>query len=181
MGREPRLETNFFLTGPRHTGKTTLLFRALREAGIRPAGFAVKRVYSRGRVASFRLVDLASRRAATVVKQDPQGVWRADPDGFDGVGTDAILSALAGGVLVVMDELGTYEREAVRFREAVQAALDSPTPVLGVLKETTDPFVTGVRNRADTRVVPVQASDRARAETELRAWLAALLSGPTGG
>ena len=41
-----------------------------------------------------------------------------------------------------MDELGIYERDALEFQAHVFRVLDSPLPVLGVLKDKSSPFWT---------------------------------------
>ncbi|HHY94189.1 MAG TPA: hypothetical protein GX513_04145 [Firmicutes bacterium] len=163
---------NLFLCGPRHSGKTTTVFRVIREVGVPAGGFVVKRVYVRGRVAHFRLVDLRSRQAAVVVYQNQEGAWVPDLTGFEGVGATSIVSAVREAPLVIMDELGSYELGAPRFLAAVREALDAPVPVLGVLKRESNPFLDSVRRRGDTRVVPVEVGSRLQAEQELREWLA---------
>jgi nucleoside-triphosphatase THEP1 len=57
-----------------------------------------------------------------------------------------------------MDELGRFELEAPLFLAAVTQALDSPVPVVGVLKAESNLFLDGIRARPDVKVVTLDDS-----------------------
>lgn len=69
-------------------------------------------------------------------------------------------SALEAGRVVIVDEIGPLQLTSQRFAEAVQAALDGPSPVLGVLSPQEHPFLDAIRARRDTLVVPVTPGNR---------------------
>jgi len=169
------LARNFFLTGPKHAGKSTILSTAL-EGFPRPVGgFRVERVFEGKRLRAFRLVDLISGEA-TVVASARRGGWDVHADAFEGVGVQAIKRASTGAELIVMDELGRFELRAPVFRQAVMDALASPVPVVGVLKADSNPFIDAIRGREDTAVVEVTPENREEAMRHLKAWLADVLS-----
>lgn len=175
--------TNLFLTGPPGTGKTTLLFFALKAClpldarwpDRRPApaesapapwrgwpgvgGFVVKRVYRAGRRVALDLVDLGTGQRATLVSFPAPGPPRVAPEAFAGVGVPAIRRALDSSRVVVMDELGRFELGSPAFLAAVGEALASPVPVVGVLKAESNPFLDSIRARPDTVVISLDPAD----------------------
>ncbi|MGE5485998.1 MAG: nucleoside-triphosphatase [Ignavibacteriales bacterium] len=178
--------SNLFLTGPRGAGKTTILFRALRDRRIRAGGYVVKKVYRGGRRTGMDIVDLLTgdrRRLITLVTcEDCGGVPAApaipviDLEGFVSIGIPAIQSALAGGAdIVVLDEIGRFELAVPEFIALVEEALDSPAPVTGVVKAESNTLLDGIRSRPDVRLVRVDREERGRAEEEYRDLLSRLV------
>jgi len=155
--------TNLFLTGPSGTGKTTMLFSVLGDTGpgfLGPpgiGGFVVKRIYEEGHRVAMDLVDLGSGERARLLDFGAPGGGPGAPrvriEAFTRVGVPAIQRALRAARLVVMDELGRFELKAPLFLEAVTRALDSPVPVVGVLKAESNLFLDGIRARPDVKVV----------------------------
>ncbi|MCR4402924.1 MAG: nucleoside-triphosphatase [Firmicutes bacterium] len=161
---------NFFLTGPKHVGKSTILFAAVGAFSGRIGGFRVERVYDGKRLRAFRLVDLLSHESA-VIAQARRGGWDVHEGGFELVGVQAIRQALAAADLIVMDELGRFELRAPTFLRTVVDALDSPIPVVGVLKADSNPFIDAIRGREDTLVVEVTPGREEDTASRLRAFL----------
>lgn len=135
-----------FLTGPRRTGKTTMLHRALNRYGVDAGGFIVKRRVrwcpeSRShQVESFDLCDLITGLHSTVIRRGRGGGWAVDADGFRVAGVSSLLRAIRSGRAIIMDELGVFERGIPEFTLAVEQALRSGLPVLGVLKAEASDF-----------------------------------------
>ncbi|MGI6631885.1 MAG: nucleoside-triphosphatase [Bacillota bacterium] len=151
---------NLFLTGRSGVGKTTAIFRALRTSGLDYGGFVVKRRIERSRRTSMEIIDLSSGMKASIASFSPFGKVAPIPTSFVTVGVPAIASALRDKQLVVMDELGRFELGAPEFMQEVFRALDSPTPVVGVLKAESNPFLDSVRARPDVTVIPVSEESR---------------------
>ncbi|NPV70396.1 MAG: hypothetical protein HPY55_07100 [Firmicutes bacterium] len=167
---------NLFLTGPSGAGKTTVLFRALKELNVVAGGYVVKRVYHRGRLCAMDIVDLAGAgRARLLDLQDP-GRPQANPEAFLTVGVSAIRRAMSDRLVIVVDEIGRFELAAPLFLEAVTEALDFPLPVTGVLKQESNWFLDRIRSRADVRIVEVSRDAREAAKTKYTALLSKLLS-----
>lgn len=169
--------SNLFIEGPRGVGKSTLLFRLLRQhgAGLRLGGFAVKRVCTRGVCVGLDLTDLATRQRGRLVTYGADRSRQFYLDVFTTVGVPAIERAIANSDLVIMDELGRLELTVPGFMDAVESALASPRPVLGVLKDVANPFLDGIRPRPDVRVIRLDASERDEAAREYREALMTLL------
>jgi nucleoside-triphosphatase len=62
--------------------------------------------------------------------------------------------------LIVMDELGFMESEALAFREEVLRLLDGDAPVLGVLKSKHTPFLDQVRVHTAVKIIEVTEKNR---------------------
>ena len=69
------------------------------------------------------------------------------------VGGRALEEALSYPGLIVIDEIGNMEIVSQRFQDAVIAALDSPRPVLGVIKYEPGPFVDRIKSRTDVEII----------------------------
>jgi nucleoside-triphosphatase len=167
--------TNLFLTGPPGTGKTSLLFSALKACLPLDAswpgwpgagGFVVKRVYRGGRRVALDLVDLATGQRATLVSFPAPDRPQVTLEAFTGIGAAAVRRALEEARVVVMDELGRFEQGAPAFLAAVHEALDSPIPVVGVLKAESNPFLDAIRARPDTLIVNLEPPRNLRRAAE---------------
>src|SRR5690554_432359 len=151
-----------FLTGRPRCGKTTLL-RTQVQGFESLGGFAVQRLIKRGQTWAFRMLDLAEEPyvpqlesnkafADIVIYMKSQDKWQGDRSVFDEKGSRALEKCLVTQPLVIMDELGIFEREALAFQASVRNVLDSPLPVLGVIKDKTNPFLDQVRQLPQVQI-----------------------------
>ncbi len=62
--------------------------------------------------------------------------------------------------IILMDELGFFEKDALEFKEQVHRTLDSHHKVLGVLKERRNDFLNSVASRNDAKVIRVTLENR---------------------
>lgn len=156
-------KANIFLTGPLEVGKSTLLRKVVRELGWRTGGFQTRPVFDTQGVCGFSMEPFEAGRGAPSVlmaRRTDRG-FDALPITFDGLGCSLLGKALEGGAdLIVMDEIGFFESRAYRFHDAVMACLDSPVPVLGVLKKSEASLPRKIRCRPDVRVVEVSRENR---------------------
>ena len=155
---------HLFLTGRKGVGKSTLI-RSLLAAESDPLGgfFTVKHE------GGVYLLPAAGQRAFTPENLLFRCGHGGDPRRFDDLGC-AALEHTAGCGLLVMDELGSHEAEAVRFQEAVFRALEGDIPVLGVLQQAESPFLTRVARHPRLSVLTVTEENRDALSAELRRW-----------
>ena len=92
-----------------------------------------------------------------------------DPDRFDALGC-AALADTEGCSLLVMDELGPHEAQAVRFQAAVFRALEDGTPILGVLQQADSDFLRRVACHPQVTVLTVTEDNRGSLGAALRHW-----------
>jgi nucleoside-triphosphatase len=169
-----RIRRNLFLTGPKHVGKSTALFSALLKFPVALGGFRVDRVFEGRRLRAFRITDLDTCSSADI-STARKGGWDIHLEAFETVGVEAVRRGIRSRDLVVMDELGRFELRAYGFRQAVTDALNSPVPVIGVLKEDDNPFLNEIRNREDTEVLEVTEENRDDIRRYVEDWLSRVL------
>ena len=92
-----------------------------------------------------------------------------DPRRFDDLGC-AALADTAGCGLLVMDELGPHEAEAVRFQAAVFRALEGDIPILGVLQQAESEFLHRIARHPQVTVLTVTEENRDALLPELLRW-----------
>ncbi len=141
--------SNLFFYGPIGAGKSTLIRDALLPHLDKAGGFYVQRIITDGRCSAFRLcktedaasyilekeVESQAGLDSLFLKSNIDQQWQFDPRVFETAGVDCIQQSLQRGKkLLVMDELGGVELQCPVFMETVRQVLQSPTPVIGVLK-----------------------------------------------
>ncbi|MDR1299260.1 MAG: nucleoside-triphosphatase [Oscillospiraceae bacterium] len=152
---------HIFLTGEIQVGKSTSIRQFLAETGVLADGFTSRVIPANGRrelyISQFdSRRGMPERRLAATVGHPGA---RAFLDVFDGYGTDIINSSGKYG-LVIMDELGSLEENALSFKAAVIEKLNGPVRVLGVIKKTESAFLDSVRKRADVAIITVTPENR---------------------
>ena len=110
--------------------------------------------------------------AENVVVRFQAGVPEADAERFDTLGVRYISEAPERARLLVMDECGRLEREALRFQRCVLNALDGDVPILGVVKAKAAAWADGIRRHPKVRLITVNTHNRDRLPAELAEALA---------
>ena len=154
-------KTNLLITGWPGVGKTTLIKRVLGELRINPVGFYTEEIRERGSRTGFRIRSLTPglpRMDGILAHVDLDGPYRVGRYGvnkkdMEEVGARALEEALTHHSLIVIDEIGNMEIISIRFQQAVIACLESPQPVLGVIKAGRGPFVDRIKSRPDVEII----------------------------
>ena len=155
---------HLFLTGPKGVGKSTLIRDCLsRETGRLGGFFTVKH---RDSVYLLRAGAGEAPDAENVLFRCGCG---GDPDRFDALGC-AALADTKGCSLLVMDELGPHEAQAVRFQAAVFRALEGGIPILGVLQQADSDFLRRIACHPRVTVLTVTEDNRDSLGAALRRW-----------
>ena len=155
---------HLFLTGRKGVGKSTLI-RSLLAAESAPLGgfFTVKHQ------GGIYLLPAAGERAFTPENLLFYCGHGGDPRRFDDLGC-AALADTAGCGLLMMDELGPHEAEAVRFQAAVFRALEGNIPILGVLQQAESEFLDRIARHPQVTVLTVTEENRDALLPELLRW-----------
>ena len=86
-----------------------------------------------------------------------QGITKA----FETRGVEILKNALHHqSDLILMDELGFFEKEALKFQQKVFELLDGGTKVLGVIKKRSNPFLESIKKRENVMVIEVTLDNR---------------------
>lgn len=128
-----------FLTGDRQIGKSRALNGALAQLNLPVFGFRTRFLTRERGSSSLYMVpanDPESFDESMMVAELREGKMRPLPERFDAWGAKLLREALGHPEgLILMDEVGHLEKNALQFQAAIRACLDGETPVLGVLRK----------------------------------------------
>ena len=142
-------------------GKTTLIQELIRELELKPGGFYTREIRENGKRTGFEINGLTPglpRSRGILARVGLESPWRVGRYGvnikdMEEVGALALEEALERSPLIVIDEIGNMEIASTRFQRAVIACLESPRPVLGVIKAGRGPFVDKIKSRSDVEII----------------------------
>jgi nucleoside-triphosphatase len=161
------------LTGRPGCGKTTLIERIVKQLARPAGGFYTEEIRERGRRVGFSIITLDGQETvfAHVDFKKPErlGKYGLDLSVLESVGVEAIREAVRARQLVVIDEIGPMETRSPIFREAVNEALDSESPVLATIFARSLPFTDAIKARPDVTLIEVRPDNRERLVSELSA------------
>jgi nucleoside-triphosphatase THEP1 len=120
------------VSGPAHSGKTTLVLRLLhrlRRQGRKPAGILAEGHWQDHRRSGFTLVDLSDGRrtplADLIRDRGPNGFpYAFHPEGLAAGRRALALSRCAGADLLVIDEVGSLELRGAGWADVLPPLLD---------------------------------------------------------
>lgn len=156
--------SNILVTGRPGVGKTTLIKQVIRELRLNPVGFYTEEIRERGRRIGFRIKSLTPglpRMDGILARIGLPGPHRRGPYtvnllDMEEVGARALEEALSCSQPIVIDEIGNMEIISLRFQRAVISCLESPQPVLGVIKAGRGPFVDRIKSRPDVEIIELR-------------------------
>ena len=154
---------NIFLTGEKQVGKSAIINKIIVDYNEKVCGF--KTLLENTEYRRFYLESISLNNRTTeknyISKRTEEGYTKGIIEAFDGFGTVILSECLASSPsLIVMDELGVFEKNAFLFQEMVYKCLDSAIPVLGVLKAKSSPFLDSIKNRKDVKIFYVNHDNR---------------------
>lgn len=158
-----------FLTGIPGVGKSTVVRQVAEKIklhGVKVGGMTSGDLRSGSARVGFEIRDLLTGKAGVLahVKQTdgPRiGKYRVNSQDLDGIGAEAILSAIRHADLIVIDEVGPMELTSTRFKDAVRAALVCGKAVLGTVhRNAQDPLVRAIKSGAWIEVMEVTHENR---------------------
>jgi nucleoside-triphosphatase len=169
----------FLLTAPPRAGKTTVVrhvVEQLRAAGVPVAGFVTAEIREGGARVGFTVTEIGGPSTVLAhvdwVDRPQVGRYGVDVVAFERVARPALMRAIAGRCVTVVDELAAMELLSPGFVAAVDDLLEAPVPVLATVQVAAHPVTDAWKRRADVEVVLVTEANR---ET-LAGWLAARLA-----
>ncbi len=144
---------NIFITGARGAGKSTLARWFLEKMGLPYVGFqtvVIDRTYA-GPV--YAMEELLTGKSVPISRLTPEGI-RGISAAFDTFGVQGIRRGLSSSApVLLLDEIGRFERHSSPFLDAVTDALDGEKMVVAVLKKEELPHICAIRERQDGLLV----------------------------
>jgi len=165
------------LTGRPGVGKTTVIREVISRLGRGAGGFYTAEVREQGQRTGFRLVALdgpqGTLAGVNIVSPYRVGRYGVHLQDLEQIGVEAIRRALRHPdvAVVVVDEIGKMELLSAAFREAVQAALDGPKPLLATVMAGPQPWVNALKARSNVTLVEVTPANRQTLPGQIMAWL----------
>lgn len=149
--------TNFFVTGAKGVGKSTLLQQVVKELQIGHLlyGFQTLPYYNGNERKGFYMHSLQpiANNDLPISIQDTSYSCETILETFETLGVEILNQCLREEVnYVFLDEIGVLESKAELFKMHIENCLKSPKCVIGVLKEKDHPFIQDIIKRDDTRV-----------------------------
>lgn len=144
---------NFFVTGQKNSGKSTLIQMLMRERKERWYGFFTLPYEIDGKRRGFYLHSLepvaSGENDLPISVQPDESHCIPCRETFEGLGCQCLKEALRQAQWVVMDELGRLEKEAYAFQNAVEQILDSDIFTICAVKKEKNVFLDRIRGRED--------------------------------
>jgi nucleoside-triphosphatase len=156
---------NIFLTGEIQIGKSTVIKKTLAILAMNYGGFRTTFGADRANPSRCLYIHEASAPPEfdaehVVVRFRENGPPVSLPERFDALGAEYIAHARAHTPLIVMDECGSLERNAVHFQQEILSALDGGKPVLGVVKKDAVGWTDRIRNHPKVMLLTVNEDNR---------------------
>ncbi len=162
---------NVAITGAKGAGKSTLARWLLEQRMIPYAGFQTVRYDTTPVGPLYELRDILTGWGTPISELTDEGI-RGIPSAFEGVGVLTLERAIGSAApVLLLDEIGRFERSSDGFLRAVFAALDSEKTVIAVLKQEDLPYIQQIKVRADTLLIDLDQCGREQAREILGNWM----------
>lgn len=173
---EGQVTKNLVLTGTPGVGKTTLIKEVTLPYLDRVGGFYTEQILDGGKRSGFKIRTfdgregvLASKGLASPARLNKYGI---DLGTLERLGVGALVSALEGKRVVVVDEIGSMEILSERFRATVLQCLASPhCRVLATIRRGSQPFTDSIKKMYDTEVMELTRDGFLKARDAVQRWL----------
>ena len=156
------MHRHIFLTGEIGCGKSTALQRTLsllpsvRVKGLQthysePRGSEVKRLYLRA---------FGDTQPGTFLAELPGGDLSRIVPVFDAQGSVLLDEARGSAQLIVIDEIGRLERDALAYHEALRRCIEGDVPMICVIRKLKAPWADWIRSHPRVHLIEVTKENR---------------------
>lgn len=156
------------ITGVRQIGKSTLANRYLAKRGVEYAGYRTKVREQTAVGPIYEMEELLTGRREPISRLDGTRIVGV-PETFDGFGAEVIHRAAASETpILLLDEIGRFERNSPRFLSAVEQSFSRGQQVVAVLKQENLPYLDVIKARGDVLLVDLDTMTREAAWERIR-------------
>ena len=149
---------HLFLTGEKQVGKSTLIKKLIEKDSRKQGGFfTVRMFYPNEGLWYTHLLRPGEKPSPDNILFCCSDKKCDSTERFNKLGCRALESP---GELIIMDELGPHEENAVQFKEAVFKTLDGDIPILGVLQKAESMFLKAISEHEKVNSVEVTKENR---------------------
>jgi nucleoside-triphosphatase THEP1 len=157
------LGRNILLTGPPRCGKSTVIEKIVNRLSRPATGFYTREIREKGKRTGFEIITLDGRRGILAHESSKSrlrvGKYGVNLEDLNEVAVPSMISHDPDQI-VVIDEIGKMECFSELFRKTLIQALDGPHTVIGSIALKGNPFIEGIKERPDVRIVFVAPQNR---------------------
>lgn len=172
------------ITGSPGVGKTSLVLSLLETLPGRKEGFFTREIREAGQRVGFQVADLGGREGVLAHVRRPGvprvGRYGVDLNTFEDIGVQAVIRALAGADLIVIDEIGKMELYSRRFQSVLFDVLKSPRPLLGTIMVKSHPIADQIKAHPGVRLQRLTPTNHEEVTRVIMADLTHWIAGRTG-
>ena len=147
---------NIIVTGAKHSGKSTLIQKILKMYNGNVTGFITEFDDRSSLERELLIKDIAGEKSRCAVRWN-NGPYEVFFDTFNDFASQLIKF---DGELVVIDELGKFEKNCENLKCTVEKAFDSPCNVLASIRMDAVGWMHDLKERDDTRVFFLSEENR---------------------
>ena len=156
------MANNFFLTGEKGIGKSTIINAVIDSFTGKIGGFKTVRKYNDDGRISFHFLNVSKNETPN---DNNRLFYRCENKNEEEITNkfnsfSYALDDFESFDIVIMDEIGPHEEKASIFKDKIIKVLDSDKYVLGVLQKTNSDFLDSIKDRVDTKVYFVTEENR---------------------
>ena len=160
-----------FLTGEVQIGKSTAINRALDVLSMNTGGF---RTIFLNRSDVNRTLHILDAGRADDVANSENAIAEFDKNAprvfielFETLGVEYIRRAISSAQLIIMDECGTLETDAAKFKQTILESLEGAKPILGVIKAKESAWLDQLKQHPNVRLITVTLENRDNVPAEI--------------
>lgn len=172
MGRI--ITSNFFLTGEIRIGKSTVIDKIIRHHSFHQRkieGYRTRAIIADGHRVGFAFDVINGERQVFAHANLDSSItfnrFKIDSNVFDTFGVSALQHACKHAEIIVLDEIGIFEKNSNVFIEQIIKCLDSNIVVLGVYQKRATWFAEILQRRSDVNVTEISKFNRINIHNEL--------------
>lgn len=144
---------NILITGPRNVGKTTVILETIKRFNLSTSGFMTFPFESYGVGSTYLMKDLITNQEEPISYYDGVSI-KGISQTFSTHGIDCLNHALKNSKdIIVLDELGRFEKNNQEFIKKVNEVFDSEKYVIAVLKAEPIEYIEKIKQRDDCKLL----------------------------